>query len=576
MTDDDAPFWPARHIAEVAYCPRLFYLAEVEGIDLVSHDTEQGQAVHRRVDEPSHKAPPDPAAEADPDRPAAIRSITLSSETHRLTATLDLAEITGQQAIPVEYRKGRPSRPRTPMPDGTERLPAPADQPEPWPTDRVQLTLQAILLEEAGYSVPYGILYYAAERRRLTLPITPELRQEALGALAQAKALAAAGVRPPPLVNDPRCPRCSLQPFCLPDEINFEKAGGPNAPEEFSPRRILPRRDDGIHLVSTTDGIKIGVSGASLRFTDKEGRLVRESPLADVESLSVLGYVQVTTQALHALSAQDIPVAWLTAGGRLVAMLDPLSPTSAAVRRAQVRRFDDPAQALRLARALIAAKITNQRTLLMRNHPDIPPTVPRDLADAVTRANEAESIDSLRGIEGAAAALYFHHFPALLPAEQAAAFATNGRQRRPPPDPVNSVLSFAYTMLCHECVAALRLASLEPTIGAYHTTRPGRPALALDLMEPFRPLIADSVAISAFNRGEFSPGHFNQTAAGCLMTDHGRRAFFSALGRRMETEITHPVFDYRLSYRRMIVLHARMIAAWLLGEIDTLHFLTTR
>lgn len=133
-----------------------------------------------------------------------------------------------------------------------------------------------------------------------------------------------------------------------------------------------------------------------------------------------------------------------------------------------------------------------------------------------------------------------------------------------------------YTMLSHECVSALRMARLEPSIGAFHVSRPGRPALALDLMEPFRPLIADSIAISAFNRGELRKGHFRQTAAGCLFTDEGRRAFFNAYGRRMDTEVTHPIFKYRLSYRRMISLHARMIAAWMIGEISTLHFLTTR
>ncbi|MEK7765729.1 MAG: CRISPR-associated endonuclease Cas1, partial [bacterium] len=152
----------------------------------------------------------------------------------------------------------------------------------------------------------------------------------------------------------------------------------------------------------------------------------------------------------------------------------------------------------------------------------------------------------------------------------------NGRKRRPPPDPVNACLSLAYTMLAHECVAALRLARLEPSLGAFHTWRPGRPALALDLMEPFRPIVADSVAVSLFNRNEVGEGHFHRTAAGCMLTDAGRRAFFKAWGRRMEAEVTHPVFEYRLSYRRMIVLHARLIAAWLLGEVPKLAFLTTR
>jgi CRISPR-associated protein Cas1 len=185
----------------------------------------------------------------------------------------------------------------------------------------------------------------------------------------------------------------------------------------------------------------------------------------------------------------------------------------------------------------------------------------------------------LRGYEGNAAAIYFKHFAGMFKEcarDIASRFDANGRQRRPPPDPINAVLSFGYSMLTNECTAACRLASLEPTIGALHATRPGRPAMALDLVEPFRPLIADSVAISAFNRRELTAGHFLNTAAGCALTDAGRKAFFSAYGRRMDTEVTHPVFEYRLCYRRMLMLHARLIAAWLLGEVPTLAFLTTR
>ena len=155
-------------------------------------------------------------------------------------------------------------------------------------------------------------------------------------------------------------------------------------------------------------------------------------------------------------------------------------------------------------------------------------------------------------------------------------FQRNGRKRRPPPDPINSCLSLGYSILTSECVAALRTARLEPSIGALHVSRPGRPALALDLMEPFRPLVADSLAIGAFSREELTEGHFQRTAAGCVLTEHGRRAFFRAYARRMDTEITHPVFGYRLSYRRMVVLHARMIAAWMVGDVPSLEFLTTR
>ncbi len=598
----DHEIWPARGVAEHAYCPRLFYYMAVEGVFAPSADTEQGKGTHRRVNRPSAVSaeaggPAGPSGskatekleegESNPDRPPSVRSLALTSERLGLTATLDLAEVDGTRAIPVEYRKGRPRRngggQAAEAVDELMEEPRLLPGPEPWPTDRVQLGLQVVLLEEAGYTVPEACLYYAAERLRLRVPVDDALRREALAELEAAKRTAE-GQRPSPLVNDPRCPRCSLQPICLPDEINRQRlialaADGRPGNEQLTPRRLWPPRDDGIHVVLQREGIRVGVRGQSVRITDKDGELVRDLPLVNLESLAVLGGVQVSTQALSIFADQEVPVAFLSAAGRLVAMMDPLGPTSAAVRAAQVRVLDRPEKALELARAVTIAKIANQRTLLMRNHANLPARIAADLQECVSAAERVPTIDELRGHEGNAAAIYFAHFAGMFKEgvkEIAARFDANGRRRRPPPDPINAVLSFGYSMLTNECVAACRLASLEPTLGALHATRPSRPAMALDLVEPFRPLIADSVAVSAFNRGELTEGHFLDTAAGCALTDPGRKAFFSAYGRRMDIEVTHPVFEYRLSYRRMLMLHARLIAAWLLGEVPTLAFLTTR
>jgi CRISPR-associated protein Cas1 len=571
----DESLWPARNVAEHAYCPRLFYYMQVEGIFLPSSDTEKGVAVHRRVDKPS--AAPEDGGEtpAEPNRPKVVRSLALTSKALGLTATLDLAEISGRTATPVEYRKGRPKRASmAPPPDD----PGEADDPplsrvDAWPTDRIQVGLQALLLEEAGYTVTEAVLYYAEEKLRLKIAVDAGLKAEALATLEAAKACAQ-GSRPAPLVNDPRCVRCSLQPICLPDEVNHQRA--PQPTEQLTPRKIWPPRDEGIHVVAQQDGAKIGVKGMTLKVTDKDGGTIKEIPLANLESLSLLGSVQMSTQTVHVLADRGIPVAFLSAAGRLVAMVDPLDSVSAEVRRSQIRKLDRPESCLELTRALVAAKIMNQRTLLMRNHASLPSGVPAELAREAAEASRAQSLDAVRGHEGQAAAIYFAHFAGMFKGDLAAEFDANGRQRRPPPDPINSCLSLGYTMLTHECVAALRVARLEPSIGGFHISKPGRPALALDLMEPFRPLIADSVAIAAFNRGELTEGHFLRTAAGCVLTDAGRKAFFSLYGRRMDTEVTHPVFEYRLSYRRMIVLHARMVAAWLVGDIPSLAFLTTR
>src|SRR6266436_3754754 len=169
----DESLWPARNVAEHAYCPRLFYLMEVEGIHVPSADTLKGVAVHRRVDRPSNAPKPAEDDDADPDKPKTVRSLTLTSKRLGLTATLDLAEISGNTAVPVEYRKGRAKHNgtvATPDDPGESEEP-PQAQAEPWPTDRVQFGLQSILLEEAGYVVTEAILYYATEKRRLRLEV---------------------------------------------------------------------------------------------------------------------------------------------------------------------------------------------------------------------------------------------------------------------------------------------------------------------------------------------------------------------------------------------------------------------
>ncbi len=602
---DDPYLWQARNVAEHAYCPRLFYYMQVEGVFIPSHDTERGQVVHRRVDRPS-RSPSDsssgeasdaPDEKSDPQRPRVIRSLHLTSESLGVSCRLDLAEIhedgeTGSPpvAVPIEYRKGRPRRidlDENELPDEEEPDQQPLCRVEPWPPDRVQIGLQVLLLEEHGYRVPRAVLYYAAEKRRVELVVDDALRRDALDELERARKTAA-GPRPLPLLDSPKCPRCSLQPICLPDEVHHQRAmeasqahttsdSGSPASAPAPPRRIWPPRDDGIHVVAQRDGVRVGVRGQSLCFSDRDGAQVREMPLAGIESLAVVGNVQVSTQALHILASRGVPVVFMTSAGRTVAMLDPLGPVSAETRAAQVRRFDDPASRLELARALTSAKIINQRTLLLRNASGMPRSIADDLAQQADRATRADSVDALLGHEGTAARLYFEWFPAMIRDPQLRErFESSGRKRRPPPDPVNAVLSFAYSMLVHECTSALRLASLEPTIGAFHRPKPGKPALALDLMEPFRPLVADSVAIALFNRDELRHGHFIDSAVGCAMTDHGRRAFFKAWGRRMATVISHPVFEYRLEYRRMLMLHARLIAGWVRNEVPTLAFLTTR
>jgi CRISPR-associated protein Cas1 len=548
---------------------------EVEGIHIASEDTVAGIAKHKRVDKPSQTTP----TQIESEHKATHRSLVLTSERLGLTATIDLVEQAGSTAVPIEYRKGSPKKSSGDGPSAKLQETEDQESLVAWPTDRIQVGLQAILLEENGYRVERCQLYYFGTNQKIDILFDNQLRSESLATLEAAKA-AAEGPRPLPLINDSRCPRCSLNAICLPDELALESTGVKSTDDpairERLRRKLWPSCDEGQHVIVQTTGSRIGVTGQSLNVKDSNGKKLEEIPLAGVESIAVVGNVQVSTQAITTLADRDIGIAYLTAAGRMVAWMDPMTSVSAAVRKAQVQIFENMEKRVELAKQLVIAKIKNQRTLLQRNASNLPGAAADAMTELAKRAERSTDIDSIRGFEGQAAALYFANFAQMIPGEMGVTFDANGRQRRPPPDPINATLSFAYTMLAHECTTALRLARLEPTIGAFHSSRPGRPALSLDLMEPFRPLIADSIALTAFNRDELRPGHFIQTASGSMMTDHGRRAFFSVYGRRMDDEVTHPVFGYKLTYRRMIHLHARMIAAWILGEAPKLSFLTTR
>ena len=310
-----------------------------------------------------------------------------------------------------------------------------------------------------------------------------------------------------------------------------------------------------------------------------EGEEDRIVPLDEVSELILAGPVGLTTPAMHELLRRETPVAWTSSGFWFLGATGGQGPRSAAIRTAQYAFAADPARRLAFARALVAAKIKNQRTFLRRNWRgeggDRGPVLDR-LALLAARTERAEDTPSLLGMEGEAAGLYFRALPNLFTEAVAAlpAFAFEQRNRRPPADPVNACLSLAYAVLTRTFTAALTTTGLDPWKGFYHVERPGRPSLALDLIEPYRPLIADSAVLTALNNGELGPDDFITTAGGCNLKPKARRSLISAYERRLDQETTHPVFGYQVSMRRLIQVQARLFARWLLGEIpDYPHYM---
>lgn len=543
----ETPLVPVRMINEWIYCPRLAYLMWVDGEWADTADTDDGRRVHARSDTPG-PALPDP----DDERPFRSRAVTLASERLGIIAKMDVIEGGDGCVTPVDLKRGK--RPHT--------------DKGAYDPERVQICAQALILEDAGYRVTEGALWFAGSKQRVRVTLDEDLRRTTLDAISQLRLAAEAKRRPPPLDASAKCPRCALASICLPDEVAFFR-------HDVVPRVLAPDDTAALPVHVQTPGARIRKTAEVLSVeTDGESR---EIPLGDVAELVLWGPVGLTTPALHALMSRNIPVAWMSTGGWLMGHTIGTGTKGIDVRIAQHRAAADPAESLRHARALVVAKIRNQRTMLRRNWKDDDP--PEDSLARLKRLSEsvpsAHTADRLLGIEGEAAALYFRAFNGLFASERLPTeFRFDTRNRRPPIDPVNALLSFAYALLMRAFMAPVVSAGLDPYLGIYHRPRHGRPALALDLMEPFRPLLADSVVLTVLNNGEIGPTDFVFNGPACTLAPNGRKAIISAWERRLGQETTHPVFGYRLSMRRLLSVQCRLFARHLMGEIpDMPHYM---
>ena len=554
LLPEDLPPVPARMVNEFVYCPRLAYLEWVQGEWADSADTADGRFRHRRVEKPSGALPsPD---DLDDGERIHARSLTVASERLGLIARIDLIEGEDGTVIPVDYKRGK--RPH---------VATGAYDPE-----RVQVCVQGLILEEHGYRCDEGVLYFCESRERVRVAFDEALRAQTRAAIHGLRLIAAGHHIPPPLDDSPKCPRCSLVGICLPDEVNYLKRG------EVSPRPLAVGRDEALPLYVQAQRARLSKQAETLKI-EIEDETPTTARLVDLSQVVLFGNIGITTPALHELLRRDIPVSWYSYGGWFLGHTTGTGHKNVELRTAQYRASFDGAQCLALARGLVAAKLKNGRTLLRRNWRDgeVPAGLLDDLKRQAEHALRARGLPELLGIEGSGGAVYFRHFPGVLKRDgDAPAFAFETRNRRPPTDPVNALLSFAYAMLVRVFTVTLSAVGLDPYRGFYHQPRYGRPALALDLMEPFRPLIAESAVIQAINNGEVQASDFIHAGRAAALKPDGRKRFIAAFERRLGHEITHPIFGYRLTYRRLLEVQARLLGRWLLGEIPEYPQLITR
>ena len=346
------------------------------------------------------------------------------------------------------------------------------------------------------------------------------------------------------------------------------------------PRRLMAARDEKRVLFLNTPGYRVGCNDGVIKVKEKD-RVIDEVRVSDVSQVALFGNIQISTQAIQLFCELGVPITFFSMGGWFYGIARGHGLKNVVDRIAQFRTASDPSACLRLARHFVRGKIHNQRVLFMRNHEQPPERVRLRLGKAREDLGRAASLEELLGMEGAAAAEYFAEFAGMLrpqeedeipgltstPEAPWARFDFNGRNRRPPTDPVNALLSLAYSLLAKECTIAAYAVGLDPYVGFYHQPRHGRPALALDMMEEFRPLIAESAVLTAINNRYVTPRDFITAGRAVNLSPAGRKQFFQCFEQRMNAVITHPLFDYKVSYRRAVELQFRILARVLTGEI---------
>ena len=313
----------------------------------------------------------------------------------------------------------------------------------------------------------------------------------------------------------------------------------------------------------------IGKTDERLSVKVKKQTLL-DVPLIKVDGVVVLGRATVSPAAISELLERHIPLSFLTGTGRYLGRLEPELTKNIFVRRAQWQAAGESEQAVHVVRGFVRGKLKNYRSSLLRRERESP----LNLQSSITRLEQAiapidttTTINSLRGLEGAGSAAYFGCFNQLIKGSE---FQFEARRRRPPTDPVNALLSFGYSLLRHDVQGAVNIVGFDPYLGYLHVERYGRPSLALDLMEEFRPLVVDAMVLSALNKRSLTAADFTtEPLSGAVsLTVEGLRTFLRLYEQKKQSKFKHPVMGRQCTYQEAFEIQARLLAKYLMGEIE--------
>ncbi len=355
----------------------------------------------------------------------------------------------------------------------------------------------------------------------------------------------------------------------------------PSRLRERSEARENGLGDEGMHklentLYVMTQNAYAHLENATVRIdVDREKKL--QVPLHHLAGLVVFGNVMVSPGLMHKLADEGKSLVLLDMNGRFKARLEGGISGNILLRKAQYKAAEDAATVLEIARNIIAGKVKNSRTVLLRGARETNDTddiakldaVALSLAQTLSNLKHATDVDTVRGLEGEAAKNYFGVLPLIIKPQYREDFALNGRTRRPPLDRTNALLSFLYSMLMNDCRSALETVGLDPQLGFLHTVRPGRAALALDLQEEFRSVIVDRFALTLINRGQVNAGDFDTREGGAVMlSDKGRKAVVVAWQERKQEAIQHPLTQAKMPIGLLPFMQARLLARTIRGEME--------
>jgi CRISP-associated protein Cas1 len=522
----------------LAYCPRLFYLEEVEELYTQDAAVFAGRRLHVELEK-----------QEDED----WDELFLESDVLGLRGKVDALRTRDGQTIPYEHKRGKAARDSK-------------NQPQAWESDRIQILAYAYLLESSlGITIPEGRIRYHADNVLIHVPLDEKGKEDVREAIARAIELRASPLRPPVTENERLCTRCSLAPVCLPEEARLAHD------REWQPVRLFPKDDDRqvVHILEP--GTCVGRTGEQIKIS-KRDRPVETIPAKQIGQVVLHSFSQISTQALHFCTQQGIGVHFVSGGGRYIGSFD-TRQGSIQRRIKQYEALSNSERCLELAKQLVTCRAQGQRKFLMRGQRGIE-TGSEALQAAIAsmkimlkKVPMAQSIDSLLGIEGNLAALYFQALPSLLVKSVPRELRFDGRNRRPPKDRFNALLSFGYALLLKDVVNGILTVGLEPALGFYHQPRTQAPPLGLDLLEIFRVPLVDLPIVGSINRGQWNAkDDFEVRGEQVWLNDAGRKKFIDLYERRKQESWKHPVLGYSLTYRRLFELEVRLLEKEWMGE----------